>query len=50
MNPMPAAAAVDPVTVLPRNAIAAHAPRPSHARIASPTQPATGGGSKRIAV
>ena len=32
MNPIPAAAAVDPVTVLPRKVIAAHAPRPSQAR------------------
>ncbi len=34
MNPIPAAAAVDPVTVLPRNVIAAHAARPSQAKIA----------------
>ncbi len=49
-NPTPAAAAADPVTVLPRNVTAAHAARLSQARMASPTQPPIGWGSNRTAV
>ena len=49
-NPIPAAAAVEPVTTLPRNVIAAHAHTPSQARPASTSQPVTDGGSKRTAV
>ena len=49
-NPRPAAAAADPVTVLPRKVMAAQAARPSQARIAIAIQPPTGIGSNRIAV
>ena len=41
-NPIPAAAAVEPVTVLPRNVMAAQAHRPSQASPASASQPAIG--------
>ena len=49
-KPRPAAAAAEPVTVLPRKVNAAHAARPSHARAAIAAQPTTGIGSNRIAV
>ena len=50
MNPMPAAAAVERVTVLARNVIAAHAASPSQASTPRAIQPATDGGANRIAV
>ena len=49
-KPSPAAAAADPVTVLPRKVIAAQAHRPIQARAAIAAQPPTGIGSNRIAV
>ena len=49
-NPIPAAAAVEPVTVLPRKVIAAQAHKPSQARPAERDPAATAGGSNRIAV
>src|SRR4029077_3703922 len=50
MNPIPAAAAVEPVTVLARNVMAAQAPSSSQASIPSAIQPWTLGGANRIAV
>ena len=49
-NPIPAAAAVEPVAVLPRKVMAAQAHNPSQARAANAIQPAMAGGSNRTAV
>ena len=49
-KPRPAAAAAEPVTVLPEEGQGRPAARPSHARAAIAAQPTTGIGSNRIAV